>query len=103
YSEFIKGLHKILNTTNFNIKYKKSIGFFAYIAIVIFFLIAVLIFPLASIFLLFRGQMIYGGIGALASILLIFRMLKYSKRINQEPIYQMHCRIPYCLKRTKPC
>jgi hypothetical protein len=80
YTAFIKGLHKIVNATNLNIKFKKGIGTIAYILSMVIFVITGLLFPITSVFLLIGGQIVYGGIGALVSVLLIFRMINFSKK-----------------------
>ncbi|MEQ9285262.1 MAG: hypothetical protein RIG77_00050 [Cyclobacteriaceae bacterium] len=80
YVNFVKGLHKILSTANPGIEYKKGIGKLAYLASMLLFVIAGVAFPIVAIAMLIGGQLLYGGIALLASILLIFRMINYSKR-----------------------
>lgn len=99
YSEFIKGLHKILNANNFNMKFKKGVSPIAYILSMVVFIIAGLLFPIMSIFLLIGGQVVYGGIGVLASALLIYRMLNYTKR-NKPGTYLANA-VPGSLLPTK--
>lgn len=81
YSAFIQGLHKLLALANPDVTYKKGIGIVGYIASVIIFIITgVLFLPLISISALFTGNMLYGIVGIIASIFLIIKMVKYTKK-----------------------
>lgn len=80
YVNFVKGLHKILSTANPDIEYKKGIGRIAYLASMLLFVIAGIAFPIVAIAMLIGGKWLYGGIALVSSVLLIFRMVNYSKR-----------------------
>jgi len=80
YSDFINGLHKILNASGLGIKYKKGISSVGYYASMAVFIIAGILFPIVSIGMLIGGQIIFGALGVFVSIMLFLRMKKYMKK-----------------------
>ena len=80
YSTFVTRLHKLLAVSNPHVVYKKGIGMIGYIASMLVFTIAGLLLPIGSIAALITGSILYGVIGVIASILLILRMVKYTRK-----------------------
>lgn len=80
YSSFIQGLHELLALANPAVTYKKGVGLVGYIISMIIFIIAGLLFPIISIFALIAGSLLYGIIGAIGSIFLLIKMVKYTKK-----------------------
>ncbi|MFY0650532.1 MAG: hypothetical protein JXQ96_00795 [Cyclobacteriaceae bacterium] len=80
YSLYISGLHKILNASKLDIKYKKGISPVAYFLSMAIFILTGFLFPIIAIVMLIGGQLLFGLAGLFVGIMLILKMLKYAKK-----------------------